>query len=155
MSGSYWQRQTAAAIPPLKSIGALLEVLPSLSKYVIEAQTVHERASTDNVVVRQYDDDNTNTQSTRNDQGSVDGLQRTRSEEMEADLFLARDMLKKEKEENALLLKTISKLQQSAENVSLQDNEIMLLRDSILQKQDIINRLHAESVELSNKCELS
>ena len=122
---------------------------------MIEAQTVHERASTDNVVVRQYDDDNTNTQSTRNDQGSVDGLQRTRSEEMEADLFLARDMLKKEKEENALLLKTISKLQQSAENVSLQDNEIMLLRDSILQKQDIINRLHAESVELSNKCELS
>eukprot|EP00890_Picochlorum_soloecismus_P003055 jgi/Picsp_1/3750/NSC_06585-R1_hypothetical protein CHLNCDRAFT_138354 [Chlorella variabilis] len=153
MGGSYWQRQTAAAIPPLRSVGALVEVLPSLSKYVIDGQTVRERAGANNAL-RQCDDGSANIQSTRNDQGSVDGLQRTKSEEMEAELILAKDMLKKEKEENALLLKTMSKLKESAES-SLQDNEIMLLRDSILQKHDIINRLHAESVELSNKISLA
>jgi hypothetical protein len=149
MSGSYWQRQTAAAIPPLKSVGALVEVLPSLSKYFIDAKAVRERPGAHSV--RQGYDENSSIQGTRHDQGSGDGLQRTKSEEMEAELILAKDMLKREKEENALLLKTISKLQESTENFSVQDNEIMLLRDSILQKHDIINRLHAESIELSNK----
>ena len=150
MSGSYWQRQTAAEIPPLKSFGALMEVLPSLSKYFINVETVRERADATNSV-RQGRNENSSIQGSRHDQGSGNGLQRTKSEEMEAELILAKDMLKKEKEENALLLSTITKLQESAESLSLQDNEIMLLRDSILQKHDIINRLHAKSIELTNK----
>lgn len=83
---------------------------------------------------------------------------RTASEEMEAELQSSKAMLQREKEENTKLMHAMKRLNESSKSGassglsdSPEENEVALLRESILQKQAIVNKLHAKSVELDAK----
>lgn len=82
------------------------------------------------------------------------GVQRSMSEEMEHELKMARDMLVMEKEENGKLLQTLRMLyeqRQGKKVMFIRENEVESLRMSIQQKQQMLNELHARSLELEQE----
>lgn len=77
-------------------------------------------------------------------------LGRTASEEREYEFQESVELMRQEKKENEVLLETL-KLVQGLQVGTLYDHEISLLRESIAQKQDMINNLHSKGLELSHK----
>ena len=79
-----------------------------------------------------------------------DRLGRTESEEKEYKYQQSVEMMRQEKKENSVLLETL-KLVQGLDAGTLYEHEISLLRESIRQKHDMINKLHSKGLELSEK----
>jgi hypothetical protein len=78
------------------------------------------------------------------------GLGRTKSEEEEYEYQESVEMMRQEKRENGLLLETVKMLQGSKVH-ELYEHEISVIRDSIVQKHELINKLHARALEFVHK----
>lgn len=83
-------------------------------------------------------------------QGAEGGLERTESEEKEYEYALSVEVMRKEKQENRALLHSLKKAKES-DTGSLYENEISLLRHSIREKQELINRMHEKCISLAAK----
>ena len=82
--------------------------------------------------------------------GKEFGLGRTKSEEEEYEYQESVEMMRQEKRENGMLLETVRMLQGSKVH-ELYEHEIFAIRSSIVQKHELINKLHERALEFVHK----
>eukprot|EP00889_Picochlorum_renovo_P007316 jgi/Picre1/34346/NNA_001818.t1 len=127
---SDWRGSLGGVLPKVHTLDALIEVLPELEKYVKNGGVGQRQESSS--------------------QGAEGGLERTESEEKEYEYALSVELMRKEKQENRVLLDSLKKAKES-DTGSLYENEISLLRHSIHEKQELINRMHEKCISLAAK----